>query len=133
MQGNNSVLTWNSIENYSCAVERYAIFFIDGPFLLFVQMDDEIGFTPVLPKEKDAPKEEPVDNSPLKPVSSGSVKGTPSTAKSAKGKRKLNGDDAKASNSVPPKKVKTENVCLYLFLITVFCIRLLYKFYLLYV
>lgn len=79
-------------------------------------MDDEIALTPVLPKAKDAPKEEPADNSPLKPVSSGSAKGTPSTSKSSKGKRKLNGDDAnaKASNGAPPKKVKTENVCHYL-------------------
>lgn len=97
-----------------CDVERYAIFFIDGPFVLFVQMDDEIGLTPVLPKAKDAPKEEPADNSPLKSASSGSAKGTPSTSKSSKGKRKLNGDEAKASNGAPPKKVKTENVCHYL-------------------
>ncbi|KAF3451808.1 hypothetical protein FNV43_RR07904 [Rhamnella rubrinervis] len=72
-------------------------------------MDDEVTLTPVLPKAKDAPKEEPADNSPSKPVSSGSAKGTPSTSKSSKGKRKLNGDDAKTSNGAPPKKVKTEN------------------------
>uniref|UniRef100_A0A5B7BCI8 Transcription initiation factor IIF subunit alpha n=1 Tax=Davidia involucrata TaxID=16924 RepID=A0A5B7BCI8_DAVIN len=73
-------------------------------------MDDEIGLSPVLaPKQKDAPKEEPIDNSPLKPASSGSARGTPTTSKSAKGKRKINGDDVKASNGAPPKKVKTEN------------------------
>lgn len=75
----------------------------------FVQMDDDL--SPVLaPKQKDIPKEEPTDNSPSKPMPTGSAKGTPSTAKSAKGKRKLNGDDAKTSNSAPPKKVKTETV-----------------------
>ncbi|THG08252.1 hypothetical protein TEA_011002 [Camellia sinensis var. sinensis] len=52
-----------------------------------VKMEDDI--SPVLaPKQKDAPKEEPVDNSPLKPASSGSARGTPTTSKSAKGKRK---------------------------------------------
>ncbi|KAF5943567.1 hypothetical protein HYC85_017644 [Camellia sinensis] len=71
-------------------------------------MEDDI--SPVLaPKQKDAPKEEPVDNSPLKPASSGSARGTPTTSKSAKGKRKVSGDDAKANNGAPPKKVKTEN------------------------
>ncbi|KAL7213673.1 hypothetical protein ACSBR2_016239 [Camellia fascicularis] len=71
-------------------------------------MEDDI--SPVLaPKQKDAPKEEPVDNSPLKPASLGSARGTPTTSKSAKGKRKVSGDDAKANNGAPPKKVKTEN------------------------
>ncbi|KAJ4826690.1 Transcription initiation factor IIF subunit alpha [Turnera subulata] len=70
-------------------------------------MEDDI--SPVLaPKQKDAVKEEPADNSPSKPIASGAAKGTPSS-KSAKGKRKSNGDDAKASNGAPPKKVKTEN------------------------
>ncbi|CAK7345100.1 unnamed protein product [Dovyalis caffra] len=71
-------------------------------------MDDDI--SPVLaPKQKDVvPKEEPADNSPAKPTP-GSAKGTPSTSKSAKGKRKLNGDDAKTSNGAPAKKVKAEN------------------------
>ncbi|CAL5345545.1 unnamed protein product [Camellia sinensis] len=73
-------------------------------------IEDDIGSSPVLaPKQKDAPKEEPVDNSPLKPASSGSARGTPTTSKSTKAKRKINGDDAKASNGAPPKKVKTEN------------------------
>ncbi|XP_062161501.1 transcription initiation factor IIF subunit alpha [Alnus glutinosa] len=73
-------------------------------------MEDEIGLSPVLaPKQKDAPKEEPAENSPVKTVPSGSARGTPSASKSAKAKRKLNGDDAKASSGAPPKKVKTEN------------------------
>ena len=77
----------------------------------FFQTEDD-GFSPVLaPKPKDAPKEETVDNSPLKAASSGSARGTPTTSKSTKGKRKTNGDDAKASNGGgPAKKVKTENV-----------------------
>ncbi|XP_075666336.1 transcription initiation factor IIF subunit alpha isoform X2 [Castanea sativa] len=79
-------------------------------------IDDDIGLSPVLaPKQKDAPKEEPADNSPLKTAPSGPAKGTPSSSKSAKSKRKLNGDDAKATNGAPPKKelkssVKEENV-----------------------
>jgi transcription initiation factor TFIIF subunit alpha len=74
-------------------------------------MEDEIGLSPVLaPKQKDAPKEEPAETSPVKTAPSGSARGTPSTSKSAKSKRKLNGEDAKASNSAPSKKVKTENV-----------------------
>lgn len=79
-------------------------------------MDDEIGVTlPVLaPKQKDAPKEEPAENSPVKTTPSGPARGTPPASKSAKAKRKLNGDDAKVSTAAPPKKVKTENVRLYL-------------------
>ncbi|XP_030973075.1 transcription initiation factor IIF subunit alpha isoform X1 [Quercus lobata] len=73
-------------------------------------IDDDIGLSPVLaPKQKDAPKEEPAENSPLKTAPSGPAKGTPSSSKSSKSKRKLNGDDAKATNGAPPKKVKTEN------------------------
>ncbi|XP_052201929.1 transcription initiation factor IIF subunit alpha isoform X2 [Diospyros lotus] len=73
-------------------------------------MEDDVGLSPVLaPNQKDAPKEEPVDNSPLKTAASGSTRGTPTPSKSAKGKRKMNGDDAKASNVAPPKKAKTEN------------------------
>ncbi|XP_057976608.1 transcription initiation factor IIF subunit alpha-like isoform X2 [Malania oleifera] len=73
-------------------------------------MEDDIGLPPSLaPKQKDAPKEEPVDNSPLKPASSASARGAPPTSKSAKGKRKLNGDDSKPTNGATPKKVKTEN------------------------
>ncbi|KAM7495588.1 hypothetical protein LguiB_030197 [Lonicera macranthoides] len=75
-------------------------------------MEDEVGLSPVLaPKQKDAPKEEPVDNSPSKPATAttGSARSTPSSSKSAKGKRKTNGDDTKATNGAPTKKVKTEN------------------------
>lgn len=75
-------------------------------------MDDDLTFNPVLaPKQKDAPKEEPADNSPMKPASSAPTRGTPNTSKSAKGKRKANGDDTKASNGAPVKKVKSEPVC----------------------
>ena len=74
-------------------------------------MDDEVGIPPVIAsKQKDAPKEEPADNSPLKPAAAGTARGTPSTSKSSKGKRKLN-EESKASNGAQPKKVKTENVC----------------------
>lgn len=73
-------------------------------------MDDEIGLPPAVAPKKEAPKEEPADNTPVKPVPSGSAKGTPSSSKSSKAKRKLNGDDAKTSNGALPKKVKTENV-----------------------
>ncbi|KAJ7949507.1 Transcription initiation factor IIF subunit alpha like [Quillaja saponaria] len=73
------------------------------------EMDDETFSSVLAPKQKDAPKEEPADNSPLKPAPSGPSRGTPPTSKSAKGKRKLNGEEAKASNGAPPKKVKTEN------------------------
>jgi transcription initiation factor TFIIF subunit alpha len=74
-------------------------------------VEDEIGLSPVLaPKQEDAPKEEPAEISPVKTVPSGSARGTPSTSKSAKAKRKLNGEDGKASNGAPSKKVKTENV-----------------------
>lgn len=59
-------------------------------------------------KQKDAPKEEPADNSPSKPASSGVARGTPSS-KSGKGKRKSS-DDAKPAASAPAKKGKTENV-----------------------
>ncbi|XP_065867533.1 transcription initiation factor IIF subunit alpha isoform X1 [Euphorbia lathyris] len=71
--------------------------------------DEEEDLSPVLaPKQKDAVKEEPAESSPAKPMPSGSSKGTP-PSKSAKGKRKLNGDDSKTSNGAPQKKVKAEN------------------------
>ncbi|XVF27991.1 hypothetical protein REPUB_Repub14bG0157300 [Reevesia pubescens] len=68
-------------------------------------VDDDISFNPV---PKDAPKEEPADNSPVKPAPSASARGTPTMSKSAKGKRKANGDDTKGSNGAPLKKVKSE-------------------------
>ncbi|XP_062013006.1 transcription initiation factor IIF subunit alpha-like [Rosa rugosa] len=60
-------------------------------------MDEDIGLLPPAPKQKDAPKQlEPFDNRSTKPVT--------------KGKRKLDSDQAnKASNTAPPKKMKTEN------------------------
>lgn len=71
--------------------------------------EDEIGLSPVLaPKQKDVPKEEPADNSPMKSAPA-SARSTPPTSKSSKGKRKSNGDDMKTTNGGPPKKVKTEN------------------------
>ncbi|XP_027366690.1 transcription initiation factor IIF subunit alpha isoform X2 [Abrus precatorius] len=67
------------------------------------EMDDEAGVPPVnATKQKDAPKEEPVDNSPSKPTT-GPARGTPSSSKTSKGKRKLN-EEAKQSNGAPPKK-----------------------------
>ncbi|KDP30477.1 hypothetical protein JCGZ_16156 [Jatropha curcas] len=70
-------------------------------------MDDEISV--LAPKKKDTPKEEPTESNHAKSMPSGSAKGNQSASKSAKGKRKSNGDDAKTSNSVPQKKVKAEN------------------------
>lgn len=73
-------------------------------------MEDDI--SPVLaPKQKEALKEEPAENNstPSKPVASGSARGTPSTSKSAKGKRKINAEESKVTNSAPLKKVKSEN------------------------
>ncbi|KAK6149688.1 hypothetical protein DH2020_017213 [Rehmannia glutinosa] len=71
------------------------------------QTEDDI--SPVLAPKKEAPKEEPVDNSPLKSTTSGTGRGTPSTSKSSKGKRKSNGEESKTPNGAPLKKVKTEN------------------------
>ncbi|KAG9445312.1 hypothetical protein H6P81_016652 [Aristolochia fimbriata] len=73
--------------------------------------DDEEGLSPVLApkmKQKDAPKEEPVDNSPAKTSAAGSSRGTPQS-KSAKAKRKANGDDIKSSTVSPAKKAKPQN------------------------
>ncbi|KAH7545291.1 hypothetical protein FEM48_Zijuj01G0078100 [Ziziphus jujuba var. spinosa] len=78
-------------------------------WIIEVVMEDEIGLPPAVTTKKEAPKEEPADSTPVKPVPSGSAKGTPSSSKSSKTKRKLNVDDAKSSNGAPPKKVKTEN------------------------
>lgn len=73
--------------------------------------DSEDDMSPVLaPKQREGLKEEPTDNgSPLKATGSGSARGTPPSSKVAKGKRKLNGDEPKASNGAPQKKVKTEH------------------------
>lgn len=81
-----------------------------GLFACLDEMDDDTGFPSLLPpKQKDTPKkEEPADNSPSKAAPSG-TKGTPAS-KSAKGKKKADGDDAKISNNALPKRSKTENV-----------------------
>ncbi|KAJ0965200.1 hypothetical protein J5N97_026338 [Dioscorea zingiberensis] len=72
--------------------------------------NDEIGSSPVLaPKQKDAPKDEPADNSPSKSAPNGSTKSTPPSSKSSKAKRKPGSDDVKSSNNAPSKKMKTEN------------------------
>ncbi|ERN19162.1 hypothetical protein AMTR_s00061p00167160 [Amborella trichopoda] len=72
-------------------------------------LDDDMGTSSVLaPKQKEV-KEEPVDNSPTKTATSGSNRGTPSTSKSTKAKRKSGSDDAKPAASAPSKKPKIEN------------------------
>ena len=72
-------------------------------------MDDDVGVPPVIAtKQKDALKEEPIDNSPSKPTATGPARGTPSS-KSSKGKIKLN-EETKPSNTATPKKVKAENL-----------------------
>ncbi|KAL5140585.1 Transcription initiation factor IIF subunit alpha [Glycine soja] len=66
-------------------------------------VDDDVGVPPVIAtKQKDALKEEPIDNSPSKPTATGPARGTPSS-KSSKGKRKLN-EETKPSNTATPKK-----------------------------
>ncbi|XP_059309482.1 transcription initiation factor IIF subunit alpha [Lycium ferocissimum] len=71
--------------------------------------DAEEDISPVLAsKPKEAPKEEPIEtSSPSKPAAAGSNRGTPAS-KSAKTKRKANGDESKPTNGAPLKKVKTE-------------------------
>ncbi|OAY63241.1 Transcription initiation factor IIF subunit alpha [Ananas comosus] len=73
--------------------------------------EDEEETSPVLvPKHKEAPKDEPVENSPSKPTPpSGSARSTPSASKSSKSKRKTGSDDAKSANGATAKKVKTES------------------------
>jgi len=72
-------------------------------------MEDETVMSPVLaPKQKDGPKEEPADNSPLKTAPAGSARGTPSTSK-AKAKKKSTSDDVKTTSSTPAKKVMMDN------------------------
>lgn len=72
-------------------------------------MEDETAMSPVLaPKLKDGPKDEPVDNSPLKPTPAGSTRGTPSNSKS-KAKKKSGSDEVKTTNSALVKKVMIDN------------------------
>lgn len=81
-----------------------------------MQTEEDVGTSPVLaPKQKDVPKEEPVDNSPSKTVPAASARGTPSQSKSSsKVKRKPGVDDVKTANGAPTKKLKTDNVCHFL-------------------
>ncbi|KAK4485021.1 hypothetical protein RD792_007629 [Penstemon davidsonii] len=76
-------------------------------------IDDDIT-PPVLAPKKEALKEEPVENtSPLKATTSGAGRGTPSSLKSSKGKRKNNAEESKTTNGAPQKKLKSENVFLF--------------------
>lgn len=78
-------------------------------------MEDEVRMSPVLaPKQKDIPKEEQVEESPVKPTPTATTKGVSPASKASKGKRKLNGDDTKGLNSTPSKKMKAEIVCHFL-------------------
>ncbi|CAA6672362.1 unnamed protein product [Spirodela intermedia] len=72
-------------------------------------VEDEVGLSPVLaPKQKDLPKEEPAETTPSKPAPSAATKGTPTSAKPSKSKRKLGGDEVKTPIGGTVKKVKTE-------------------------
>lgn len=76
----------------------------------YEDVDDEIGLSPVLaPKQKDIPKEEPIETTPTKEKTSASSNATPTTAKSQKGKRKSGSDDVKSSGAGSTKKLKTED------------------------
>lgn len=92
------------------AVQEFGPFLANRISLVFVQVEDDI--SPVLaPKHKEALKEEPVENSnATKSAAAASAKGTPPTSKTAKGKRKINGEEAKATTGAPLKKVKSETV-----------------------
>ncbi|KAL6562295.1 Transcription initiation factor IIF subunit alpha [Orobanche gracilis] len=71
-------------------------------------MEDDI--PPILAPKKEAPKEEPLNNSsPLKSTTPSAGRGTPSSSKPSKGKRKSTGEESKTLNNAPLKKVKTEN------------------------
>ncbi|XP_010538756.1 PREDICTED: transcription initiation factor IIF subunit alpha isoform X2 [Tarenaya hassleriana] len=74
-------------------------------------MDEDMNLTPVAAsKQKDATKEEPVEMTPPKPVPSGSARGTPTSTKPSKGKRKLNDDDGKKSSGAAQKKETKSSV-----------------------
>ncbi|KAK4771704.1 hypothetical protein SAY86_013479 [Trapa natans] len=72
------------------------------------EMENDVGISSILPKQKDIPKEEQVEESPVKPTPPATTKGVLPASKPSKGKRKLNGDDTKGTNSAPLKKVKAE-------------------------
>ncbi len=65
------------------------------------------------PKQKDQPKDEPVDNSPAKPTPSGHARGTPPASKSKQKRKSGGGDDSKASGGAASKKAKVESVSSY--------------------
>lgn len=72
--------------------------------------ENETAMSPVLaPKQKDGPKEEPSENSPLKTAPTGSARGTPSASKS-KAKKKSGSEDVKNTNSAPTKKESRPSV-----------------------
>ncbi|RAL44868.1 hypothetical protein DM860_003627 [Cuscuta australis] len=71
--------------------------------------EDDFSSPVLAPKPKVTPKEEQAEaSSPAKPPGSSSTRASSSTSKSAKGKRKANGDEPKSANGVPSKKVKSE-------------------------
>ncbi|KAK4764949.1 hypothetical protein SAY86_026039 [Trapa natans] len=70
---------------------------------------NEVCISSILPpRQKDIPKEEQVEESPVKPTPPATTKGVSPASKASKGKRKLNADDTKGTNSTPSKKVKAE-------------------------
>lgn len=84
-----------------------------------MQMDDNNGTSlALLPNQRDALKDKPTENTPLKSLSSVSPQETPAT-KSSKAKRKPGGDYIKSPNGVPAKKIKTDNVCFEVFFCTI--------------
>lgn len=71
--------------------------------------EDDFSSPVLAPKPKVTPKEEQAEaSSPAKPPGSSSTRASSSISKSAKGKRKANGDEPKSANGVPSKKVKSE-------------------------
>lgn len=77
---------------------------------MIVQMDDDASLV-LAPKQKIAPEEEPVESIPFKAVPAGSIRGTPSQAKSSIAKRKLGVDDIESANGAGTKKMNFETVC----------------------
>ncbi|KAK1363473.1 Transcription initiation factor IIF subunit alpha [Heracleum sosnowskyi] len=68
--------------------------------------EDEISASPILAPKQKLPL---LEGCPLKLISLAPAHGASSSSKSAKGKRKVSSDDAKAATVVPSKKAKTEN------------------------
>ncbi|XP_073149811.1 transcription initiation factor IIF subunit alpha-like isoform X2 [Henckelia pumila] len=66
-------------------------------------MEDDV--SPVLAPKTEPPNEKPAEHSaPPKATTSGSSRGTPSTSKSSKGKRKFGVEESRATNGAPLKK-----------------------------